>query len=357
MIETDDMPEEVARCIEDLTEHFDEFERNDRGANGFLIFAKNKVSGQDVAIKFYEGNEGERKHDEPRQLSALTCNNILPILEARSISNEWAFFVTPRCFEGDLDDIIETKPSVHKAIDLAIGICAGVTSIHAAGMLHRDLKPGNIVILEGVPKIADFGSVIALEQGKQEVVASRHSVLWRPPESVEFDRYSKKGDVYQVGVVLYQLLGGLLSYDGMTYLNAKEKKAYDAIQNFSDQSIFVDAVIKRRIKTGRLLNFQSLPGWIDQKSLRLLKEICHYDPNRRPNSLADVAASLTSIRARVKNWYWDGNIATLQQNKTTIELRPSRNEEEFSAYKNSGNGFRKIPKIGNNTLSNLVSQV
>lgn len=357
MIETDDLPDEVASCIEELTNHFDQFERNDRGANGFLIFARNKVSGQDAAIKFYAGSEGERRHDEPRQLSAITCNNILPILEARSISEEWAFFVTPRCFEGDLDDVIESKPRAHAAIDLAIGICAGATSIHSAGMLHRDLKPGNIVILDGIPKIADFGSVIALEAGQHDVVASRHSILWRPPESFDSGRYSKQGDVYQVGIALYQLLGGSLHYDGMAYLDAKDKRAFAAIADPVDQSLFVDSVIERLAKNGKLLDFSSLPGWVDTKSQKLVKSICHPDPSKRPDSLADVAASLTSMRGRIGNWYWENGVAVLQRGTVRVELRPVASNGKFIAYRDSGKGFRKVPKLTAERLSALVPKV
>lgn len=232
MIETENLPNEVADALTGLADHYQNFERINRGANGYLYFAKNKVSKMDVVIKVYAGDPGENRHDEPRQLSALTCPNVLPILEARSISDEWAFFMTPRCFEGDLDDVIQSKPSVHKALDIAVGICSGVSSIHAARMLHRDLKPGNIVMLSGTPRIADFGSVSAIKDGHQDVVASRHSILWRPPESFDTGRYSKKGDVYQIGMAVYQLLGERLYYDGMAYLSKKQKKIFRPLLNF-----------------------------------------------------------------------------------------------------------------------------
>lgn len=357
MIDTSDLPEEVATSLIELSKHYEELERNDRGANGFLIYAKNRISGQDCAIKFYTGIEGERRHDEPRQLSALTCANVLPILEARSVSDEWAFFITPRCFDGDLDDAIKRQPSIHTAIDLSIGICAGVSSIHSAGMLHRDLKPGNIVVLGGIPKIADFGSVVAIESGAEDVVASRHSILWRPPESFVSGRYSKKGDVYQVGLVLYQLLGGSLEYDGLSYLNRKQQKEYESIRNPVDQSIFVDNAIKQLIIKGKLMSLGSLPGWVDDRTLKALRRICHPDPDKRLSSLGDVAALLTSIRSRVKNWRWEGNIAVLEQGGNRIEIRPSQSYNEYVAYKNSGNGYRRIPRIPIGSLREITSKI
>lgn len=355
MIETEHLPNEVGIALTELTDHYQDFETIDRGANGYLYFAKNKVSKMDVAIKFYAGDPGENRHDEPRQLSALTCPNVLPILEARSISDEWAFFMTPRCFEGDLDDVIESSPSVHTALDIAVGICSGVSSIHAAGMLHRDLKPGNIVMLAGTPRIADFGSVTAIKEGHQDVVASRHSILWRPPESFETGRYSKKGDVYQVGIALYQLLGGRLHYDGMEYLSKKQKNDFAAIADPVDQSIFIDEVIRDKAQTGKLIDIKSLPSWLNSGTRSAVKAICHPDIDKRLDSVADVAATLTTIRSRVPNWRWQGTTALLEQNGNIIELRPTNNADEYAAYKDSGAGFRRIPKLDVGGLSGLAS--
>ena len=50
-----DLPQEVQNCLSELEEHYTDFQENNRGANGYLFFAKNKVSEQEVAIKFYVG--------------------------------------------------------------------------------------------------------------------------------------------------------------------------------------------------------------------------------------------------------------------------------------------------------------
>ena len=75
-------------------------------------------------------------------------------------------------------------------------------------MVHRDLKPANIVMDGHTPRIADFGTVRILNQGSAVTTASRHSGLYRPPETFASNQYSRAGDVYQVGLVAYQLLGG-----------------------------------------------------------------------------------------------------------------------------------------------------
>jgi serine/threonine protein kinase len=244
-------PEEIEIQLAELREHYELIEQDGRGANGYLFFAKNKISGQEVAIKFYCGAPDETQHDEPRQLATIASPNVLPILDAKSVSGSWGYFVTPKCADGDLDDVIGGCPTVHFAIDLAIGVCRGVSAIHAANMVHRDLKPGNVVLDGGRPRIADFGSVRKLEDGEQHTRASKHSVLYRPPESFEEDVYTKAGDVYQVGLLSYQLLGGALPYDGESYLNSRERKEYAQITDLVERSLFVDEAIGRRARSLR----------------------------------------------------------------------------------------------------------
>jgi hypothetical protein len=128
------IPPEITATIKELEEHYTGFSSNDRGANGFLWFARNRISRAEVAIKFYAGEPGDCRHNEPRQLSAISSPNVLPVLEARNVSADWAYFITPRCTGGDLDDFIQAQPSAHEAIDLVLGISTGVSAIHACGM-------------------------------------------------------------------------------------------------------------------------------------------------------------------------------------------------------------------------------
>jgi serine/threonine protein kinase len=353
-VKIDDLPQEIIEALSQLREHYEGFERNDRGANGYLMFARNIVSLMDVAIKFYYGEPGEDRHEEPRQLTAVVNPNVLQILDVRVISGEWGYFITPRCFEGDLDDLISTSPGTHRAIDVALGICSGCSAIHALQMLHRDLKPGNIVVSKGQPKIADFGSVRRLTDGADEVNASRHSILYRPPESFGSGRYSAKGDVYQIGLVTYQLLGGVLPYDGTEYFSPRQRVQYFAITDKVDQALFIDGVIRQKAEAGRLIDLDTLPGWVDVASRRAIKRITHPDPARRLATTADLAAELTAMRTRIPNWGWSHNVPSLTLPSGKIELRPTDNPEIYVAYKDSGNGFRKVSRIDPGSVSEIA---
>lgn len=352
-----ELPQEVQNGLAELEEHYTEFQENKRGKNGFLFFAKNRVTEQEVAIKFYAGEEGIHQHDEPRQLAAINSPNVLPILDARIVEQEWGYFITPRCHEGDLDDLITTSPSAHFALDTAIGICNGVSELHAARMLHRDLKPGNIVIDSGRPRIADFGSVKALAEGDDSTNASRHSILYRPPESFASNQYSIKGDVYQVGLLVYQLLGGDLPYDGIEYLNRNDLREYNRIGDPIDKSIFVDSVIKRRAETGTLVNFSTLPPWVSTSAKRHLKSIIYSDKENRLPTIAEVAAVLTQVRATILNWQYIEDVITLHKPNSTIQIRQCRDGEYAAFKRNNGGVFRRMPRLKSPQMSKLINRI
>jgi eukaryotic-like serine/threonine-protein kinase len=351
-----DQPEEVRNGIADLQEHYEGFEENNRGANGYLFFAKNKVSQQDVAIKFYCGESGDKQHDEPRQLAAINSPNVLSILDARMISGDWGYFITPRCTEGDLDDLIRAFPSAHTAINAAIAICHGVSAIHAHDMVHRDLKPGNIVFDGGIPKIADFGSVRALEKGQEITCASRHSVLYRPPESFESDEYSKRGDVYQIGLVTYQMLGGEFSYNGEHYLKRQELREYASLSDPIDHALYIDRVIARRACEGTLIKLSSLPPWVSRVARRCINQLTAPDPDKRISNVSETAAMLSHMRTSMRDWKWDGQNAILVDNDKRIEICPTKNGQ-YEAFQVKKGSARRVRGVRPGNLGQVLCQI
>lgn len=264
--------------------------------------------------------------------------------------------MTPRCSGGDLDDLIASRPSVHSAIDAALGACAGTSAIHACGMVHRDLKPGNIVMDAGTPRIADFGSVKALAAGQTETTASKYSLLFRPPESFNTERYSVRGDVYQIGILVYQLLGGALPYDGRSYLTPKERIEHGAIPDQIDQQLYVRGAIRRRAQAGKLLDLRSLPPWVGSSAQRSIREMTCPDPGQRCGSTADVVAHLSRLRTVLADWRWEGQVATARIDGRTVELRP-RSDDNYEAFHGSGGGFRRLAGLKPAVLSVLVRRL
>ena len=353
-----EFPKAIIMGLDELQEHYECFEEIKLGANGYLFFAQNKISQKEVAIKFYYVGTGDRQHDEPRNLAAINSPNVLSILDARLISKDWGYFITPRCKEGDLDDLIRTFPSAHKAIDVAINICHGLSAIHAQGMVHRDLKPGNIVLEDGIPKIADFGSVRAFEEGQDITRASKHSILYRPPESFKSDEYSKRGDIYQIGLVLYQLLGGELSYNGEDYLNRQEVKEYNSLYDNIDRALYIDRIIAARACEGKLINLISLPPWVSLSVKKCINKLVDPDPDKRIGKISEASAYLSQVRTSMKNWKWSGNNVILIDGDKFIEICPCKDGNYEAFQTRRGKGVKqRIRGVRPGNLHQVIRQV
>lgn len=109
------------------------------------------------------------------------------------------------------------KISLPDACLVFLGILKGLSAIHQAGVVHRDLKPGNVIVTpEGVPKITDFGVArpgISDLTGSDEIVGS---VPYMAPEIWRGETIAEATDIYALGVLVYELFTGVLPFDGET---------------------------------------------------------------------------------------------------------------------------------------------
>jgi serine/threonine protein kinase len=207
-----------------------------------------------------------------------------------------------------LSSIKEENIGQFDAIRITRGILHGLSHLHSKRILHRDLKPANI-LLDGItPKITDFGSAAVLPEGATSVPASRHSALYVPPEGWgDHPFYSMASDIYQVGMVLYELVNGPLEYGMRHYLTPKvlrELRAsgrnYDLLDG-CDQSQQVDRGIAELASRGRLLVHGRPPRiCFSDKLRRMLGVATRTEPNERFPSADAFIARLNQVD--VPNW-------------------------------------------------------
>lgn len=254
------LPENISAAAAKLAERI-EFEAiNEKGANGWVLIGRNTLLDRKVVVKFYYWGDGA--HMEPRLLSMLASPNVLKVDDAAAVDANDAYFIAPFCDAGDLDDVIAAgQVGVKRAVDMLVDIASGTNFIHAKGYIHRDLKPSNIFCGEaGKLVIGDFGSVVKKgDQGYAET-ASRHSLLYRTPEEIQTGRAYPQGDVYQLGIVLFQLVGGHLPYDETAWLNPKERVKYGELKE-PDNQIYAGKIIEQKIIKGKLIDYGSIPPW------------------------------------------------------------------------------------------------
>ncbi|WP_432444184.1 protein kinase domain-containing protein [Rhizobium leguminosarum] len=98
-------------------------------------------------------------------LAKLEHENILQVYHAAAIDDDYAYFATRFCPDGDLDHLIAKGPiAILRAIDIVMQISAGVSFLHGNNYLHRDLKPLNIFCDTGKFVVGDFGSVVQCDE-------------------------------------------------------------------------------------------------------------------------------------------------------------------------------------------------
>jgi len=334
-----------------------EFHREDsKAANGYVFFGTNRVTGTQVTLKYYYWGGKTEYHAEPRQLAQIDAQNVLKILDAGLIDAKWAYFMTPTCTGGDLDLVLESSPlGVKSALEYTYQALSGLSHLHGCRFLHRDIKLANLYLTEsGSVVIGDFGSVKRLPEAASAIPASSHSLAYRPPETIITNSYGITGDIYQCGLVLYQLLGGTLSYDGLAWLSKRELTQLETLATPLDKEDFVDRCIKAKIAAGRAIDLTSLPPWVPKPIRRIINKACHVDAAQRYQSASAFMAKIHEIRPTAPDWQVIEGFPTLLA-KTSYRI--VSNEDGYSVQKRAGADWRNDRTIVGDNLEELVESI
>jgi serine/threonine-protein kinase len=149
---------------------------------------------------------------EPRLLATLSHPNIVAILTAEKQEN--IFFIVMEYVPGDTLEMIISRDGaidLPQALDYTCQICNALDHAHQQGVIHRDLRPGNVLVTEGgVLKVADFGTSRFIE-----IAAHGTTVIGSPPYMAPEQFHGKAvfaSDIYSLGITMYQMLTGALPY-------------------------------------------------------------------------------------------------------------------------------------------------
>jgi serine/threonine-protein kinase len=150
---------------------------------------------------------------EPRLLASLSHPNVVTVLTAEKQGD--IFFIVMEYVPGETLEAIILRDgplNLARTLDFTCQICNAVDHAHRAGVIHRDLRPGNMLVSEtGMLKVTDFGTSRFLE-----IAAHGTTVIGSPPYMAPEQFHGKAvfaSDVYSVGVTMYQMLTGALPYD------------------------------------------------------------------------------------------------------------------------------------------------
>ncbi len=185
------------------------------GGMGLVYLAHDPRLNRDVAVKLLSprlaGEEAKRRFmEEAKAASALDHPNIATIFEVDE-TEEGRPFIAMAAYDGEtLSDRLRRGPlPVSDVVDLARQIAEGLRVAHANGILHRDIKPGNIIITPaGTAKIVDFGVAKVMGSTLTEPGVAVGTVAYMSPEQTTGSPVDARSDVWSLGVVMCEMLNG-----------------------------------------------------------------------------------------------------------------------------------------------------
>jgi eukaryotic-like serine/threonine-protein kinase len=198
------------------------------GGMANVYLAEDQELGRRVAIKIlndrHSGDEQfvERFRREAKNAAGLSHPNIVSIYD-RGEGAEGAYYIAMEYLDGrSLKELIVSRgpAPIPIAIDYARQILAALRFAHRHGVIHRDIKPHNILVdSEGRVKVTDFGIARAEQAGAQQMTEAGSIIgtaQYLSPEQARGTRVDKTSDLYSLGIVLYELLTGTVPFNGET---------------------------------------------------------------------------------------------------------------------------------------------
>ena len=246
-----------------------------RGGMGEVYRATDLTLAQVVALKFLPETGVservlERFHAEVRIARQISHPNICRVYDIGEVDGQP--FISMEYVDGeDLADLLQRigRLPADKALDTARKICAGLAAAHDRGVIHRDLKPQNIMLNKrGEPVIMDFGLAAVADQ-LTGAEARNGTPAYMSPEQLRGDEVTAKSDIYALGLVLYEIFSGHRAYEAKT----------------------IGDLLKLQ-EGGQMTSLTSLAADVDPQVEKVIKRCLNPDPAQRPSTPLNVAAAL-----------------------------------------------------------------
>ncbi len=193
-----------------------------QGGMSYIYRALDTKLGREVAVKVLKEDLSadeefiERFKNEARSAAKLTHPNIVAVYDI--VDHDDTHYIAMELVEGiSLKNYIAKKGvlSNKETISIAMQAASGISEAHKNGIIHRDIKPQNIMISkDGKIKVADFGIALAATEdaeGNHLVIGSAHYIA---PEQARTGQTDARSDIYSLGISMYEMITGMLPFNG-----------------------------------------------------------------------------------------------------------------------------------------------
>ena len=265
-----------------MISHYRILEKLGEGGMGVVYKATDTKLDRSVALKFLPGHLSQSENDkkrfiqEARAASALDHPNICTIYEISETPDGDLIIVMPAYDGVTLSKHIDAGPLKNEeALGIAVQLADGLLAAHEKGIIHRDLKSGNILITgKGQVKIIDFG--LARRDGDTQLTKTGTTIGTVPymsPEQTRGEKLDTRSDIWSLGILIYQMISGRLPFRSdysaavvYAILN-EEPEPLTAIR--SDVPMELERIVKKCMQKDRNYRYRAVDELlVDLKTLQ-----------------------------------------------------------------------------------------
>lgn len=250
------------------------------GGMGVVYLAEDTRLGRRVALKFLHtdrsvGDESERFVREARAIASLDHPNICTLYGIHHTTDRH-MFLAMAYYEGETlkQRLARGRPPLAASLDIARQIAGGLAAAHAAGVVHRDVKPANVMLCGALVKVLDFGIAKVADQAALTLLGTAlGTAAYMAPEQAEGRAVDYRADIWALGAVVYEMVTGRLPFEARGFA-----------------SLVAGATGPPRPRSIR----PDVPADLEACVLRALT----LDPGQRFSSMTEFASALEAIQRR-----------------------------------------------------------
>lgn len=311
-------------------------------ANVYLAY--DTILDRNVAVKILRGDLSNdekfvrRFQREALSASSLAHPNIVEVYDVGEDNGE--YYIVMEYIEGKhLKNLLKKrgKLTLSEAVDIMLQITDGMSVAHDSYIIHRDIKPQNIMILEnGLVKITDFGIAMAMNATQLTQTNSvMGSVHYLPPEQASGQGSTLQSDIYSMGIVMYELITGELPFKGDNAVEIALKHLKEPITDIREKCPNVPNSIANIIKKATAKNPKNR----------------YHDAREMHEDLKTCLDDSRSLEPIIKYEYPENDtddtkiMKIVKKEKESNEKTPKKVEEEVIAKKITGDDLKKQNKL------------